>query len=300
MADTSAVTPSTLTRSQKRKHQVKCDENIQICHNCLVEYSIIEIGMDSENYNFMKENKIPGYVWLCSLCLIEPRKQFNDFQKTLLEKFEKLQNQIETNETKNKVDELEKYIDSRLQNLENKISNKVDKQKDDLNKNINNFVDTLSVNIEKQKEALNKKMTTFADVVSNNSEKNSNKTSSAITSLNKQFSSLKTNIENNINSENEKKIQKSKAKNIIVFNVPESDGDENEAYKKDILKVKSILQEKLNLKKEDVKDIRRIPRERQENKVRPIRIIFNHLEKRSEALKLRNIFYKTNEIEGKN
>ena len=66
------------------------------------------------------------------------------------------------------------------------------------------------------------------------------------------------------------------------------------------MKVKSILQEKLNLKKEDIKDIRRIPRERQENKVRPIRIIFNHLEKRSEALKLRNIFYKTNETEENN
>ena len=144
--------------------------------------------------------------------------------------------------------------------------------------------------VDKQKEAMHQNINTFATTVSNKTEKN-------ITNLNKEFNSLKSNIENNLNLEREKNIKKSKESNIIIYNVPESKGTETEAYKEDVTKLKTIFQNKLNLKKEDIKEIRRIGRDIRENITRPIRMIFNNLEKRTEALKLRNIVLRKNDTD---
>ena len=275
----SSTTPST------RKKAINC-------HSCKTTYNIKDVGISEGQHNYIKENKVQGYVWLCSLCLVDPRKQIDEFQRNISEKLELIENQ---NEIKQIKDDLQLYIDQKLQKFEEKLFKKVDKQKDVLNKNIIGIADSVSNNMEKQKEAINKNMNTFADVVAKIPERN-NETTTVITSLNKDLTDLKNNIENKMNLENERNIQKTKANNIIVYNIPESQGSDNEAYKNDVLKVKSIFQEKLNLKIEDIKDIHRIaPREKRENRIRPIRIVFNNLEKRMDAFKLRNIVYRDEE-----
>ena len=259
----SLITPT--TRKKSKQKEGKDENGIEIdltikCFVCKITFKISEVSISEEEYNFMNENHIPGYVWLCNTCLKEP-KQLTAFENKINKKLDKIQKQIETNDTKK--NGLEKYIETKLQKLEEKFCSKVDKQK----------------------EALNQNIKTYANVVSNENEKN-------ITSLNKEFKFLKSNIENNLNLEKERNIKKSKENNIILYNIPESEGTEIEAYKEDVIKIKTIFLNKLNLLKEDVKEIRRIGREVVENKIRPIQVVFTNLEKRSEALKLRNIIYK--------
>ena len=98
--------------------QVKENETISskesepnvICYNCTAKHNISEVAISEEEYNFMKENYIPGYVWVCKTCLEAP-KPYAAFEDKINKKLDQIQKQIETNDTKKKVDGLEKYID---------------------------------------------------------------------------------------------------------------------------------------------------------------------------------------------
>lgn len=156
-------------KKKRNKHKKtandKENDSIMTCYNCKTIYKIAEVEISQEEYNFMNENRISGYVWVCPTCMKEPQKQFVNFENKINKKLDEIQKQVEADDIKSKVDGLEKYIDLKLQKLEEQFCIKVDKQKESLNKNI----------------------TSFAKTVSSNADKN-------ITVLNKEFNSLKSNI----------------------------------------------------------------------------------------------------------
>lgn len=159
---------------------------------------------------------------------------------------------------------LEGSIDSKLKSLEDKFLSKVNKQKSSLNANIKSYA---------------------AAVTDKNCE-----TNSALNNLNIEINSLKSNLEYKTNLEKETSIKNTKANNVIVFNVPESNGTNKESYKNDILKTRTIFS-KLNLEKDDVNEIFRVGKLGNNTNPRPIIIKFNNLEKRKQLLQLRDVTY---------
>ena len=68
---------------------------------------------------------------------------------------------------------------------------------------------------------------------------------------------MKSNFESKIHLEKEKDLKRTKLNNIIVFNVPESEGEISEAYERDVKKIQQIFHEKIGLKIDDLKDMYR-------------------------------------------
>ncbi len=229
------------------------------CDSCHISWHIQCAELDEATYKVLTlpNSSEKGIFWLCLSC--RPEATFIFEAKKVISK--------ETQDIKTQVKKLENSLESKLKALEQKIFNRVDTQQNHLDKNIKSF----------------------ADAVKNKLEQN-NTTTSALDTLNNEVKTLKTNIEDNINTERERNLKKSKANNIILFNVPESKGDKQEEYKNDVEKIKSILEE-LDLGKEDVKQMFRIGKSSAE-RPRPIIMKFNNEEKRNNALKLRNIYYK--------
>lgn len=182
------------------------------CDHCQQWWHMQCAEIDEATYKVLSltNSSEKGIFWLCLSC--RPKATFIFESKNIISR--------ETQEIKTQVKKLENSLESKLKALEQKFFKKVDTQQNHLDKNIQSF----------------------ADVVKNKLEPNS-KTSSALDTLNNEVKTLKTNIQDNINTEKERMFKKSKANNIIMFNVPESKGVTQEAYKNDVEKVKSVLAE---------------------------------------------------------
>ena len=215
----------------------------------------------------------------------------------------KIQKQITNLELKiNSKDKASKLEDkTKLQDGLKKIEHKIAEKVETLGKEI-------SMKVDKNGTVVQNKIKTYADMVASTSSSTSNqmevieqmnkkfevvsegleKSSETIMTLNKNIS----NVKSHMDIEKERNIKKYKEKNIIIYNVPESEGDEEkEVFKEDIRKIQTIFKHRVNLEKEEVKEIRRIGRERNESRARPICMSFNNIEKRTEILKLRNVTY---------
>ena len=80
--------------------------------------------------------------------------------------------------------------------------------------------------------------------------------------------------------------------NVCIFNIPESPKDNPEAsFKADVEKLHSVLKEKIELKKEDIKTFYRRGKELNPEKVRPIIVSLANRDIREKLLKLRNLQY---------
>ena len=83
------------------------------------------------------------------------------------------------------------------------------------------------------------------------------------------------------------------------FYVPESlNPNKEEAYQEDIIKLKSIFFDKIELKQEDIKVVYRKETKNKTNS-RPIIIKLSSFEKKLELLQLRNLCYKNDSLETK-
>ena len=144
---------------------------------------------------------------------------------------------------------------------------------------------------------MQEKINSYANTVSKNIDENeitkkeissiSNKNYEAISSINKNFETLKIKI----NQEQENKARMARENNICIFNVPEStDADQEKAKREDVRKLHTILDDKIKLIKDDIKQVYR-KNIRDKNKPRPIIITLTSKEKRTELLKLRNLKY---------
>ena len=92
-------------------------------------------------------------------------------------------------------------------------------------------------------------------------------------------------MENKMINEKEEEFRKTKETNIIIFNIPESGGDENNQRIQDQLKLRTVLKNKLSLNNEDVRLIRRLGDEPNKLKSRPLLMKFTTIEKKTGSTK---------------
>ena len=146
------------------------------------------------------------------------------------------------------------------------------------------------------KESIN----SYADAVTKNIKENSENISSKIetdrktlSEINKDLECVKTTMEKSTENEKEANEIQQKKNNICIFNIPEGKSQNpDECYRHDVEAVKSILSEKVPMKKEEIIAIYRIGEEQpDEDKNRPIIVKFSNQQLKIKVLKLRNLKY---------
>ena len=212
--------------------------------------------------------------------LIKMNELANEKIMKLNEKIEELKCEKETTETiENKLNDIEKNVTqgvkTNIEVMEISLTNKLENQEKAVQEKINSYANTVSKNID-ENEITKKEISSI-----------SNKNYEAISSINKNFETLKIKI----NQEQENKARMARENNICIFNVPEStDADQEKAKREDVRKLHTILDDKIKLIKDDIKQVYR-KNIRDKNKPRPIIITLTSKEKRTELLKLRNLKY---------
>ena len=268
------------------------------CFICEDDHEIESVGISVENFNFLNSKKIPGIAWICNLCQNKPRQDIKSPNDKYDIKLEAIIKQLElmaipsqtfqkeTSEINNKVTKLENAIELRLQSLEEKLMGKVDAQKNHLSRNFKSYAETVTKKIENENNDLNKKF----DVVASTIEHFEN--SAIISDINTNLKKVKVNIETKMVKDNESLIKTQKQCNVCVFNVPEGEHEKDEEnYKQDVLKLKTILNEKIVIDKQDIKSIYRIGVNKNSSRPRPLIIKFTNIEKRNEAIQLTDLIY---------
>lgn len=249
------------------KDEVSDDQDAINCQLCLLWFHLSCTKLDGKTYEVLKNCSSSGLYWFCTVCQLKVDQNL------------KISNTINSKsaEIKSEIENLKVSIESDLKNIEKKLLNSANTQKETLTQKFKSYAETVASKIDKTVETNN----------------------TITTTLNKDLKSLRTNIETKIVSEKEQIVKESKMLNLCIFNIPESSGDDSEAYKLDINKLKSILSERINLKKEDVKAAFRVGKIADKSKARPFIIKFTSAEKRKEVLKLKNVYYLNEETREK-
>ena len=126
---------------------------------------------------------------------------------------------------------------------------------------------------------LNAQFKSYADVTATNITEKSAESHKIISSIEKNLSNVKENIEKKIDQDKEIIIKKRKVNNVIMFNILEADtGNREEDLKEDLQKFRKITNEKRTLVKEDIKAFFRIPAERKNSNPRPIIVTLSNNE----------------------
>ena len=106
--------------------------------------------------------------------------------------------------------------------------------------------------------------------------------SEVISNIDTSLKEVRVNIESKLVKDNESMVKKQEQHNICIFNMPESSEEKDEEnYKQDIIKLKSTLNGKIVIDKEDIKNIYRIgiknlsPLPNVENKMRSLRVVID-------------------------
>ena len=102
-------------------------------------------------------------------------------------------------------------------------------------------------------------------------------------------------MESKKDEEKESTLRQQKSNNVIIFNIPESEGEPEEAIKEDVRKLKNVLKDQIEIKPEDIKTIFRKQQSNENKRPRALLLKFNNVEKRTEILKLRNLTFKDSE-----
>ena len=188
------------SRTCKKKCQVTTNDQTITCFQCCDSYHIHCANISVELFDLLGETKPPNLVWFCDPCFNKSQnintlaKDFSEKSFIIMDEHEKQIQKIQENIEKMQSTMKQSFID-----LENKVMNKVDNQKKVLNDVINSYTEVVSDNMSKNKA-------TYAEIAC----------------INKDLKIVKNNIESQLGNEEEAKIHEHKAKNVIVFNVPES------------------------------------------------------------------------------
>ena len=243
------------------------------CFSCENEFHAKCIGVNDELYASLKSDSRPQNVAVyCDFCLEECK----DSYKVLFNKQTKDTENIKDCLSKLKTDmkKMQEEFSARVDEMEKALRNKLEEQESNVNQEIKTYSQTVTMNIDESKQ-----------------------TKQEIKSISKNFNELKKDLAMNISKEKEEKIKISRKNNICFFKIPETNlEDPAKRYESDVKKVNSILRGKIDLKREDFKAIFRRG-EVSENKTRPIIMILNNMEKRTELLKLRNLTYEESNTE---
>ena len=193
------------------------------------------------------------------------------------------------NEITEKLNSLNLEFCKRLENIENQNTTFPKEVKD----SITNYAQVVSNNIKENIEtkkyvsSMNESIKTLETNL--NSKMDEKQTSLSV--INEDLKTVKSNIERNSEREIETKLRAQKINNVCIFNIPELNSNDAEAnYKHDVKILKTVFDDKIQLKKEDVKAMYRIGNE-DARKPRPIIMKFSTIDTKFEILKLKDISY---------
>ena len=240
------------------------DAAVIACDCCYHKFHITCCKIPEPIFNIFGNNNLKsfGFLWKCSLC------------KTNITK--------SSEEIIEEVNGLKLCINSMMKKLDNVI-HEVESQKTNIDEKITKYTETVSKDI---KENSNK-IKSYSETVSKNIEENSER-------LQGNLNNLKSNMEAKNEEEEEKKEKIAKEDNIVLYNVPESEkSNAKDAFVDDIAKLHSILDNHIQLKKEDIKAIYRMG-QKNSKITRPIVMKMVNKNKRNEVLRLRGLEYKEN------
>ena len=199
--------------------------------------------------------------------------------------------------TKQKVHDLEVYIEKRIKNLEEKFISKVDTQKDVIKKNIQSGIKELQSIVVDKAETQQKNIKTYAKAVEKATQNRGEAaTAKVLKSIDDTVKTLSTNIALSEEFEKESELIKKKANNLCFFNIPEPVNESEEKdYVNDVLAVQNLFENTeenhkiLNSISSIVRRGKKLP-----DKTRPIVIRFSSLEVRNEVLQLHSLQHKSN------
>ena len=197
----------------------------------------------------------------------------------------KLEFDLKMNEIFEKLNQLNSEFSKRLGSIESQNLSFPKEVKE----SITSYAKVVSDNIKENNET--KKFVSSMSESFQNLNSKMEEERSSISAINKNLTTVRTNIERNDEKQVYAKIKAQKMNNVCVFNVPELESDDAEVkYKRDVEIVKTVLNERVKLEKEDVKAIYRIGTE-DSKKPRPLIIKFSSVNKKNEITKLKNIVY---------
>ena len=267
---------------------MKINDDMMKCISCQVPFHSKCIGLSADFLEIFKKANQPGAAWFCKDCHAKFANgiQMPDMNeasssssgdinlqinllKSMNERMKIMEDKIESVTPNNNLKTVEEVLCSKLAELGNEISSKVDLSGTDVQQ----------------------KLKTYADCVSKKTIENSNQLKS-IEKLNKNIEGLKMNLKDDKQNQMEERKLRLKQNNVCVFNVPESN-EENftAAYQDDMRKLQEILQTRVDIQKEDLKEVFRIGPKGKTTKPRPIIIKFTSTEKKFEVLKERELYF---------
>ena len=281
--------------------KIRRNDKIISCFSCETVFHFKCAELSNEEYSAITQNENSGCVYLCVLCRVNVKINHNSSEET------NMKNEIK--QLKDQITLLNSNLDLRLSKLENtmgfnpenklndglkNIEVRISKKVETLGKQITNKVDTNGKTVQN-------KIMSYAEKVSSNSS--SSKQSEVLTQIDKKFEGLKNDLNNKFVNEKESQLEskliESRKNNVCVFYLPESTNpNQEEAYKEDINKLKSIFAEKVELKQEDILEVYRKETKNKSN-ARPIIIKLSSFEKKIEILQLRDLCYTNDAVETK-
>ena len=240
--------------------KIKRSDKTITCFVCETMFHYKCSGISIEECNVVKYNDNSGCVYLCRSCKISVKNNINPSAAA--------SDKSEIKGLKEQISLLNSNMDQRLSKIENSMGlNQVNKLNDGLKNieiRISEKVDTLGKQItnkvDSNGEHVQNKIMSYAEKVSGSAS--SSNQLEVITEINKKVEGLKNDLNYKFTSDKESalemKLVESRKNNICIFYVPESlNPNKEEAYQEDIIKLKSIFFDKIELKQEDIKEVYR-------------------------------------------
>ena len=281
---------NSLSMSNRRKLRESCSaqpcgkllstDPTATCDDCKNKYHLQCTDLSTEIRDVIAAQTFSeGLFYRCPECRTKPK--FTPVDKNEFD--------LKMNELSEKLNSLTSEFSKRLDSIENQNIAFPKEVKE----SITNYAQVVSNNIKENCET--KKVVSTMSKTMKNLENNLNtkldEEQSSLSAINEDLKTVKLNIERNDEKEIDEKQRAQKINNVCIFNVPEFDSTDAEVnYKNDIKIIKTVLNGKVDLGKNDVKAMYRKGND-EASKPRPIIIKFSSHETKIEILKLRNIVY---------
>ena len=247
-------------------------DQLMPCNDCSLMFHPKCCGMDEQLYNLLLSSDCSGLTWIWRCCSCKSRFDTESPKSSdLSDQLENISSSLKldlSRELKKEITLMQRSLNTRLDDLENK--------------GLPNITNQIAKKVESQTNDVRNQLTSYASKV----KENINDTSKINNKVNTHLKRMNIHLSNSLNEE-EKDIQ-NRAKNLCLFNIPESlSEDPNVRYKEDLNKIRRVLNGKVCLQKGDVINLRRI--KNGPEKTSPIIITLSDEEKRLQILKSRNL-----------
>ena len=212
--------------------RIKSDDQSIACERCCNRFHLTCAKFSKEAYDVLTSSDLfKDIIWCCSLCRPKVRQ--------ILETIDEMENKIKNVDIK--IDELKNNFERNLENIELKINDKetevngiVEIKIDELKNNFERSLDNIELKINGKetevKDIVENKIKTIKDDFNENNKSNE-----------EQLRRVQT-LEEKITLQNELVEKERRAKNLILYNIPESEEEKpEERVKDDCQKIKEIL-----------------------------------------------------------